>query len=58
MMTPRSPSTSAARLIRSAVSRMTLNVPIRLTPMTLVNASSGNGPSRPAVRNASPCPRS
>ena len=55
-MTPRSPSCSAAWLIRCAASRMTLNVPIRLTWITRANTSSGNGPWLPTVRAAVPMP--
>src|SRR5580693_6955922 len=55
-MTPRSPSSSSAWLIRYAASRITLNVPIRLTWITRVKDSSGNGPSLPVVRAAVPMP--
>ena len=42
--------------MRSAPSRITLNVPIRLISTTLRNASSGNGPSLPRVLIALPVP--
>ena len=40
-MTPRSSPTGSVAAIRSAASRITLNVPMRLTWMTLTNGSSG-----------------
>jgi hypothetical protein len=55
-ITPRSPSISSAAMIRSAASRMTLNVPIKLTVTTRENRSSGNGPFLPTVRAAGPMP--
>ena len=55
-MTPRSSPIGSVLAIRSAASRSTLNVPIRLTSMTFLNASSGNGPSLPSVLTALPMP--
>src|ERR1700733_13206062 len=56
MITPRSPASSPAWLIRYAASRITLNVPMRLTWITRVKDSSGNGPSLLVVRAAVPMP--
>ena len=55
-MTPRSSSIGSVLAIRSAASRSTLNVPIRLTSMTFLKPSSGNGPSLPSVLTALPMP--
>src|ERR1700761_7468650 len=60
MMTPRSGESErpigSLFAIRSAASRSTLNVPIRLTPITFLNPSSGNGPSLESVLMALPMP--
>src|SRR5271165_1647948 len=55
-MTPRSPSTGSFRIMRSAASRMTLNVPVMLTSTMRRNSSSGNNPFRPMMRPAVPMP--
>src|SRR6266540_227912 len=55
-MTPRSSPTGSWRAIRSAASRSTLNVPIRLTVTTLVKSASGNGPFLPTTLIALPIP--
>ena len=55
-MTPRSSPIGSVLAMRSAPSRITLNVPIRLISTTLRNASSGNGPSLPRVLIALPVP--
>ena len=50
-ITPRCPSASAgSRLIASAASRSTLNVPTRLTPTTVRNSSRSCGPRRDTMR--------
>ena len=49
MMTPRSPSTSSFPAIFSAARRSTLKLPTRLIWITLLNLSSGKGPSLPRV---------
>ncbi len=58
MTTPRSPSSFSGSpcIICAAASRITLKLPMRLTLMTLVNASSGSGPLRPTTRPASATP--
>src|ERR1700730_2038749 len=56
MMTPRSPPTRSVLAIRSAPSRNTLKVPIRLMSTTLRNASSGKTPSLLSTRMALPVP--
>src|SRR5947209_11374978 len=55
-MTPRSPSTASLSTMRATASRMTLNVPIRLTVTTRANCSSGSTPSRPSTRPGVPMP--
>src|SRR4051794_41779677 len=55
-MTPRSPSTGSVSTIAAAASRMTLNVPIRLTRTTFSNASSGSTPCLPSTRPGVPTP--
>src|ERR1022692_2948039 len=59
MITPRSPSASAASVFAMAAAaiRIRLNVPIRLTSMTLRKIARSCGvPSRPTVRAAQPIP--
>src|ERR1017187_3710001 len=59
MTTPRRPSasTGSVRAMAAAPIRIRLNVPIRLTSMTLRNdARSCGDPSRPTVRDAQPTP--
>ena len=52
-MTPRSPSAFGVFCImRAAVRRMTLKVPIRLTWITRSKRSRGSGPCRPMTRSA------
>src|SRR3954452_18431712 len=55
-MTPRSPSTGSLSTIAATASRMTLNVPIRLTRTTFSNASSGSTPCLPSTRPGVPTP--
>src|SRR5687767_12265721 len=55
-MTPRSSPSSSRRLMRSAASRMTLNVPIRLISMMRWKSSSGKAPCLPTVLIAFPVP--
>src|SRR3954447_23549713 len=55
-MTPRSPSTRSLSTIAATASRITLNVPIRLTRTTFSNASSGRTPCLPSTRPGVPMP--
>src|SRR3954447_5639593 len=55
-MTPRSPSTGSLSTIAATASRMTLNVPIRLTRITCSNCSSGSTPCLPSTRPGVPMP--
>ena len=57
MMTPRSPASSGAfSVITAAASRITLNVPTRLTRIVFSNRSSGCGPFLPSTFAAGPMP--
>ncbi len=55
-ITPRSFSIGSTAAMRSAASRMTLNVPIRLMLITRLKSASGKGPFLPTVRAALPTP--
>src|SRR5579875_1770485 len=56
MMTPRSSPIGSVLAIRSAPSRSTLKVPIRLMSTTMRKRSSGKTPSLPSTRIALPVP--
>src|SRR4051794_5894260 len=57
MHTPRSPSSSGSlSSIVNAAKRSALNVPIRLTPMTISNGWSWCGPREEATRSGQPTP--
>src|SRR5690606_6527887 len=56
MTTPRSSPTGSVLAMRSAPSRITLNVPTRFTLITLVNSASGKAPFLPTVLTALPMP--
>src|SRR3954451_9027372 len=56
MQTPRSSPAGSTPSIAADARRSTLNVPSRLTRITVSNGSNGRGPRLPAVFSAQPMP--